>query len=648
MEKNVLYIEKFANESYRFAWTYDERIKELIQARNNGNYKWKKGKNNVWYIEVYSNADASSFTDIFLSQSYKYQYKDNYNGKDDVIEEDDKVVDNNIKDTKEQVSHISELTSNIDYITTPEIINVQRNEDYTNKLSVFVPDSLVNTMNNLDYVKRVKRTNEYLIFIEDIIKLYNELRSIQKHYQFKGIAEWVRIVNEWGSDYAPVPLNSRFEPYPFQLEDVDILLRRHKCILGNDMGCGKTHESVRVGMSLPMKKLIICPASLRLNWEREINIVDADAEIEVIYSNTKKINLKEWNIIGYSSVEKHYDTLNKAHIQCIFVDEAHFCQAVANSGKPSSKRALAVLKLTATAGWVYPITGTPITNRNKNLYNILQMINHPLTRRDNAFFTYGKQYCDGKRNKFGWNFEGNSNSEELHFLINSYMIRHLKSEVLPNLKKQRQSIPLKVNLNGYNKALKEYFDSRDNEDDDKTILSLLMKARMSLAKEKVSESIDLASSIIQNNNQIIIATCFTAVVEEVEKVFKDNVCKIVGGMSDIKKQEAVDMFQSGQKQVMVLNIDAGGVGITLTASHIMIINDLPWTTGQLTQVEDRICRTGQTAEYSIIYYMTAIGAVVEEKMVNSLTSKSNNINTVVDGGDGEELDFINLVKNGLN
>lgn len=621
MNDNTLYIEHIDAETYRFAWKSNVQMTEIIKSKNNGQYNWKKGKD--WYIEVYNNADASTFTDLFLNNGYSYEYIDSYKAEK---KEPDK----------------------IDYTTEPEIITVQRNEEYVSMLSVFVPKSLMDTMNGLSYVIRVKKTLEYLIFIEDIVKLYEVFRAIPKQYVFRGMAEWVRIVNEWNADYAPVPMNCKFTPRSFQLEDVDILLKKHKCILGNDMGCGKTHEAVRVGMALPMQKLIICPPSLRLNWQREIQMVDSDAEIEIIYNNTKKLSLKEWNIIGYSSVEKFYNELNKARIQCIFVDEAHYCQAVTNGGKPASKRAAAVLRLTATAGWVYPITGTPITNRNKNIYNILQMINHPLTKKEHAFFDFGVHYCNGKRNRFGWDFDGNSNSEELHFLIKDYMIRHLKSEVLPDLKKQRQSIPLKVNLNGYNKALAEYYESKNKDEDSKAILSLLMKARMSLSKEKVKDSIDLANSIIQSGEQVIIATCFTGVVEETEKAFKDNIVKIVGGMTDEKKQKAVDRFQNKEVQVMVLNIDAGGVGITLTASHNLIVNDLPWTTGQLTQVEDRICRTGQTAECSIIYYMTAIGAVAEEKMVNSLTKKASNINTVVDGGDGENLDFVSLVKNGNN
>lgn len=622
MKDNVLYIEHIGTETYRFAWKQNVRMTEIIKSENNGQYIWKKGKD--WYIEVYNNKDASTFTDLFLNNGYAYEYIDSY-----------KDADKKDSDT-------------IDYSSEPEIITVQQNQDYVNMLSVFVPKSLSEIMNELNYVIRVRKTLEYLVYIEDISRVYKTIRDIPRQYVFNGIAKWLRIVNEWNADYAPVPINAEFKPYPFQLEDVDILLKRHKCIIGNDMGCGKTHEAVRVGISLPMQKLIICPALLRLNWEREIRMVDSDAEIEIIYNNTKKIELKEWNIIGYPSVEKFYDVLANAHIQCVFVDEAHYCQAVSNSGKPDSKRALAVLKLTATAGWVYPITGTPITNRNKNLFNILQMINHPLSKGKNSFFNYGVNYCNGTRNKHGWDFDGNSKSEELHALIKPYMIRHLKSEVLPDLKKQRQSIPLKVNLNGYNKALKEYYDSRNSKKDGKSILALLMKARKSLAKEKVKDSIELADSILQNGNQVIIVTCFTDVVEETEKHFKDNVCKIVGGMSDTKKQEAKDRFQNGEIQVMVLNIDAGGVGITLTSAHYMIINDLPWTTGQLTQVEDRICRSGQTADYSIIYYMTAIGAVVEEQMVNSLTKKASNINSVVDGGGGENLDFVSLVKNGNN
>ncbi len=649
MEQNVLYCERFQEEGYRFAWAFDPDMKELIKERNNGDFKWSKNSKGAWYIVVYSNRAASDFYDLFKLKGYKISFTDNYKDSDnEVIEDSEANISKNISKAKEEADNKTTVPQ-IDYTEPSETVTVQRNKKYFNKLSIFVPNSLLDTIISLDYVFRVKQTNEFTIFISDIEKIYEVIRKQPKQYNFRGIGEWLRLVNEWKADYAPVMVNGKYKPYSFQLADVDNMLRKHKCILGNDMGCGKTHEAVRVGMSLPMQKLIICPASLRLNWEREILMVNPDADIEIIYSNSKKIILKEWNIIGYPSVDKFSDLLEKAHIQCIFVDEAHFCQAVTNGGMPNSKRALAVLRLTATAGWVYPITGTPITNRNKNLYNILQMINHPLIRRNNAFFTYGKRYCNGQRNDFGWDFNGNSNSEELHTLIKSYMIRHLKSEVLPDLKKQRQSIPLNVNLNGYNRALKEYYDSLEKEDMDKeSILSLLMKARMSLAKEKVKDSIELAESIIQSNNQVIIATCFTDVVTEIEKHFKDNVVKIVGGMTDKKKQEAVDRFQNNEVGVMVLNIDAGGVGITLTAAHYMIINDLAWTTGQLTQVEDRICRSGQTADYSIIYYMTAKGAVVEEQMVSSLTTKASNINTVIDGGDGEDLDFVTLVQKGLS
>ena len=92
-----------------------------------------------------------------------------------------------------------------------------------------------------------------------------------------------------------------------------------------------------------------------------------------------------------------------------------------------------------------------------------------------------------------------------------------------------------------------------------------------------------------------------------------------------------------------MNIVAGGVGLTLTASHNMIFNDYDWIPGNITQAEDRICRGGQT-ECCMIHYITAKGADVEEDFVDMLTYKSDTINQAVDGGSGETIDFRTLVE----
>ena len=454
---------------------------------------------------------------------------------------------------------------------------------------------------------------------------------------------WKKLVESWNREYSMIDISKTsipFKPYDFQIEDIKRMLHDRVILNGNDMGCGKTMQSIITGESLPMKKLVICPATLRLNWEREIKMINPKAEVTILYNDTT-FKASDWTIIGYPSVAKFQKQLEKENFQCIFIDEAHYCQAISSSGTPDSIRAKSVLRLTATAGWVYPLTGTPKTNRNKNLFNILRMIRHDLAKGQWSFIDYGRTYCDGVKGSWGWDFEGNTNDEDLNEKLKPRMIRHLKSEVLPNLKKQRLIIPVQVDLREYHMAIAEYLENRKSKEAEQ--LARLMRARKILATQKVGETIDFAKEFVDKGEKIIIVTCFTEVVKTIEKAFKGNVVKIVGGMSDAQKNSAKEEFQTGKTQVMVANIISGGVGLTLTASHTMIFNDYDWVVGNITQAEDRICRSGQT-ECCMIHYVTAKGADVEEDFVNMLTYKSDTINSAIDGGNGETVDFRTLVE----
>ena len=484
--------------------------------------------------------------------------------------------------------------------------------------------------------------------VSDILndeELYTYLTSIAGKYKAKkGLENWMEKMEGKNIQYPMIyPAARPFEPYKFQLEDISEMLSKKRCLLANDMGCGKTMESVWVGLSLPFSKLVICPPSLRLNWVKEIRNFKPDADVHVIYSNEQDVEEHDWMIVGYPSLVKHLDKLLSMDIRCVMADEAHFIKAVNNWGEPTSKRAAAALSLAAKADYCYAITGTPKTSRNKDIFNLLKFIKHPLAKE--KFITFADRYCDGHHETFGYRCEGNSNDKELNSLIKPYMIRHLKSEVLPDLKKIRQAIPVTANIREYNRYLKEAIAEmrKKNNQKDPIVLSLLTKARQSLALSKASETYDMANTIMEGGESVVIATCFTGVIEELEKKFKDNCCKVVGGMTDKAKQAAIDAFQKGDKQVILLNIQAGGVGITLTKSHIMIFNDFPWTTGELTQMEDRICRTGQD-ETCIIYYMVSEDVEMEQKLAETLTSKSRTINAAIDDNLGEDISIIDIIQ----
>ena len=225
------------------------------------------------------------------------------------------------------------------------------------------------------------------------------------------------------------------------------------------------------------------------------------------------------------------------------------------------------------------------------------------------------------------------------------MVRHLKKDVLPHLKKQRIVTPVEVDLREYNYEISEYLNNRSNKNGED--LARLMRARKILATQKVGESIDFARNIIMEGKKVVIVTFFKEVIKAIEKAFSGNVVKLVGGMTDEAKDKAILEFQEGSAQVMAMNIVAGGVGVTLTKSYNMVINDFDWTPGNLTQAEDRICRGGQTEEYCNIYYLYAAGADMDEVFADSLSSKFSTINNAVDGGNGDSIDYIDLINQAL-
>lgn len=619
----------FDDNSVKLFWSRDAKVSAFIRNMDKSLFKWiKEGEN--WYFRI------------------------RWDGVQDLMS----TMSEQGFDTSEvlrllktvDLCNLKPLTSNIVTNINPKeltgnyTVNIERpnNSVDTLTLNVEYNRNIVEAIKTVNSAKYRKHSKSWEFDIDDSSAMYTALSQLNGNIDLKSLEPWKKLVDSWDTfNFTPQNFpNVKFKPYDFQLEDVATMLSKKRVLNANDMGCGKTHEAVRAGESIPMKKLVICPASLRLNWEQEIRFVNPKANVTILY-NDSEFTTSDWTIIGYPSVSKHLEALEKENFQVLIVDEAHYCQAISNSGRPDSQRAFAVLRLAATAGYVFPLTGTPKTNRNKNVFNTLRMIKHPLTKGNWAFHNFGIEYCDGEQTPWGWDFEGNSNDEELHDELSPYMIRHLKKEVLPNLKKQRISIPVKVDLTEYNYEIQEYLRTRKK--DGAEALARLMRARKILATQKVGETIDFAKTIINEGNKVVIVTCFTDVVKTIEKAFKGNVVKLVGGMTDDAKNNAITEFQTGNPQVMVMNIIAGGVGVTLTKSHNMIINDVDFVPGNVMQAEDRICRSGQVEEYSIIHYMTALGADVEETFIDMLTYKSDTINQAIDGGEGDAIDFRSLV-----
>ena len=487
--------------------------------------------------------------------------------------------------------------------------------------------------NCLKYVDAKSFPDKLIISItrdqfDDFCKLLDDL-LIQ--YDKNDLSSGMYYVNKSTIELVdPKDLDLPFDVYPFQLEDAKKIIQYKRVLIGHEMGLGKTLISILVGSSLNVPKLVICPECLRINWEREIKQAKHDSDVQILYANEEPHFGKDWTIVGYKTAVKYIDELKK-HCKCLFVDECHNCKAVNNWGKPTSKRAEAVINLAQASEYCYLLSGTPEPSHNIDLYNILKMLKCEEFDFNNkwAFLNYANKFCDPKETYFGKDFSGSSNTDQLHKILSKIMVRRLRKDVLPNLKKQRQFIPIKPAFKkDYTNIEKRLYKPLEGD----TYMGLAMTGRQMLSKHKLDTAIDLAESLVNAGESVVLVTNFIETADELAKHFKNDCCEIRGGMSDLDKQIAIDMFQDKKKSVCILNMQAGGVGITLTAAHTMIIIDYAWLPSDMIQVEDRICRSGQT-EACMIYYIYCENSILDEIFINMISEKSANIDAVIDDAD---------------
>jgi SWI/SNF-related matrix-associated actin-dependent regulator 1 of chromatin subfamily A len=398
--------------------------------------------------------------------------------------------------------------------------------------------------------------------------------------------------------------------YPYQSDGVAFLLSKKRAVLGDDMGLGKTRQAiVSMQMGAPEGKiLVVCPATLKLNWRREILLVDPDAAIEVIGSNVPAMEDPRWVIINYDLLGRHTSRLHDVGWAGIILDEAHFI-------KNASKRTSHCLKLLGVQGdakaphigpsLVFLLTGTPMTNRPRDLFNLLRCVGHPAAR---SFLSFAKRYCGAYRNDYGWVTDGASNLDELNILMKEVMLRRKKDEVLDLPPKIRSWVPVDLDdkpaaRNAVENFLAWYQTTDPEKLNDTEFLSRLTKVRVALHKAKHDAVAERIKDVIATDQKVLVFTCFNEGITKHKKAWGDAAVTITGADSAEDRQEAVDRFQDDPDvRIALCNIVVGGVGITLTAGSHVIFQDLDWVPANHAQAEDRCYRLGQKNSVTVEYF----------------------------------------------
>jgi SWI/SNF-related matrix-associated actin-dependent regulator 1 of chromatin subfamily A len=442
-------------------------------------------------------------------------------------------------------------------------------------------------------------------------------------------------------------------PLNHQKEAIEKLVGSRRFILADDMGLGKTTATIIAALETGVKKiLIICPASLKINWQREIeNYTDRS----IFICEGKKFSTDhDFVIINYDILKNFYDPkvkekslLENSEFDLVIMDEAHMIS------NPQAQRTKIINSFVKQIKRVWLLTGTPMTNRPMNYFNLLNIIESPVAQN---WMAYAIRYCQGYQFMAGkrkiWNVQGASNLEELRDRTSKQMLRRLKDDVLDLPEKIISPIYLNLKSKDYEEMMGEYYDWFEKKSEESTSLTIqfskLMKVRKIIANEKVKHTIEIVENIIEQGKKVIIFTNFTDTLQLIHNHFGKQSVYLDGSCSKPKRQHAIDEFQENDKiKVFVGNLKAAGVGLTLTAAEVVIMNDLSFVPAEHAQAEDRAYRYGQ--KNNVLIYYPLFENTIEGAIYNILNHKKKIINTVM----GDDLlenggDIVEEMLNSIN
>lgn len=443
--------------------------------------------------------------------------------------------------------------------------------------------------------------------------------------------------------------NLKIEPYPYQSEGILFGLDKHRLLIGDEPGLGKTLQSIGiVDTANAYPALVICPSSLKINWQREFEkftgkkALILDNATRTAWPYFLQMGMFHVAIVNYESLRKYFvwdinssdrrsfrlkDVVFNDAIKVfrsVIIDESHRVK------DPSAQQTIFTRGIVEGKEYRILLSGTPVVNRAEDLVSQLSIM--------------GRLQEFGGRAKFLADYGEDDNLDELsRQLYGRCMIRREKAKVLTQLPdKTRTDLYVEIsNRDEYALAeadlaeyLRQYTECTDRDIRRKMRMEALVKfmtLRSLSAKGKVKQAIDFVRVFLASGKPLIIFCSLHEIVDQLRKAFPDAVT-VTGRDSTLAKQQAVDAFQSGEARLIVCSIKAAGVGLTLTASSNVAFLELPWTYADCCQCEDRAHRIGQKDNVTCYYLL---GQHTIDQVLYGLIHKKKSIASRIMAADDE-------------
>jgi hypothetical protein len=384
----------------------------------------------------------------------------------------------------------------------------------------------------------------------------------------------------------------------YQVAGVRHMLGLSGCLLADDMGLGKSRQAVVAGRLAAGadKVLVVCPASLGINWEREIRAVYPRALIATVgQADSSALRSADWIVANYERLGSIVRDLTLA-IGCMLIDEAHYLK------EHQAGRTRNAFLMSDRVPRVFLLTGTPVLNREIEVHTLLRLSGHPIGRMPLAEFR--KTYAGDA-----------SRREQLAGRLSEWMLRRGK-DVLKDLGDKTQQVRYVQPADGlaaYRTIL---------ADNTLAAMPKITKLRQQLESLKVEFLIEAVECLPEDAKALIFCEYMVTVDTLKHALAAAGVgcVSLVGSDTPKKRMAAVDAFQqSPEVRVFIGTTMAAGVGITLTAANYVFFASLPWTPALKRQAEDRAYRSGQTRDVLVIVPLVA--GTIDEQIFALLDSK---------------------------
>jgi SWI/SNF-related matrix-associated actin-dependent regulator 1 of chromatin subfamily A len=493
----------------------------------------------------------------------------------------------------------------------------------------------------------------------------NDSRDVERQAQEASI-----VASRAAESTLQIPLSAEckrrgYDFFPFQKAGVEYALARPGTLFGCEMGLGKTMQAIGViNVDETVKTvLVICKASLKLNWLREARLwIARDMRIEI----TNGIWPADADVVitNYEQVNKYRQHIDSRVWDLLIIDEAHMIK------NPKAQRTHAILGSRDAAGIkarrrVF-LTGTPILNRPTELWTLVHALDPDGLGR--SWKGFHNRYCGPSR---GWqgrtDYSGASHLDELQGRLRaSIMVRRMKADVLKELPaKRRAVITLQVQSEQERNAIAE--ESRVVRESESRVAAMRAEVeRLSVdqagaAYEQAVHNLRQAEAIAftetsRVRHEVALAK-LPRVIEHVRDCLEEAEGKIVvfvhhhdvgdgiadaldefnplqadGRDSNAGRQSCVDAFQNDPKRrVIICGMQSMAEGHTLTASSHVVFAELDWVPGKLAQAEDRCHRIGQTD--SVLVQHIVLDGSLDGRMAELIVEKMEVIAAAIDWGE---------------